>query len=335
MEGIVDRITTKVLNDQALPLVIEPTNSNLSFSEFLDILGTNNPFFKKSLLKHGGLLFRNFPVQDQRDFAAVIKHLQTGDFVDYIGGDSPRTKVIDGIYTSTETPPSMTLPLHNELSYVKHFPKYIYFYCDIPPLVRGETIVADARTIYRTIDPEVKRRFTEKSLRYVSCYPYKSAFLNFINKHHKSWVNVFESEDKREVEKKCLQHEISFEWHANDWLKISQVLPSTIIHPQTLEKVWFNQAHHFDLNPRFLGWWRYLGVKLLYCRKNMMLHEVYFHDNTPISREDLYHILDVLEQQSIYFPWQKGDVLLLDNILAMHGRASFSGKRRILTAMTN
>lgn len=65
-----------------------------------------------------------------------------------------------------------------------------------------------------------------------------------------------------------------------------------------------------------------------------MLHQIFFADDSKIPREAIYHILDVLDQNTVYFPWQKGDVLILDNILAMHGRASFQGKRRILTAMT-
>jgi alpha-ketoglutarate-dependent taurine dioxygenase len=66
----------------------------------------------------------------------------------------------------------------------------------------------------------------------------------------------------------------------------------------------------------------------------MRLHEVFFADGSTIPLKDLYHILDVLDANTIYFPWKKGDVLVLDNILAMHGRAVFSGKRRILAAMT-
>ena len=61
---------------------------------------------------------------------------------------------------------------------------------------------------------------------------------------------------------------------------------------------------------------------------------MFFANGSPIPREDLYHVLDVLDANTVYFPWQKGDLLILDNVLAMHGRATFTGKRRILTAMT-
>lgn len=330
-----DGITTSFLNTKQLPLVVEPTSKDLSLDDFLHILQVHNTYFKEQLLTHGGILFRNFPLSNEYDFQSGIKHLSLGKFINYIGGDSPRNKIIEGVYTSTEAPPSMKLPLHNELSYVKHFPGHIYFYCDHPPVAHGETMIADARRIYQAIDPTVRDKFTDKGLHYTSCYPYKSKLLNAINKSHKSWINVFETEDKKEVERKCTENEILFHWNKNDWIEIHQMCPSVIAHPKTEEMVWFNQAHHFDFNPKFLGWKNYIGTKLLYCRKHTLLHSVRFADQTPIPRKDLYHIMDVLEEESIYFPWQKGDLLVLDNVLAMHGRAPFTGKRRILTAMTS
>ncbi len=306
----------------------------MQLPELLQLLGTENELFTLSLLRYGGILLRNFPIQNAQEFATVIKHLRIGHSVDYIGGDSPRNKIIEGVYTSTEAPRSMKLPLRNELSYGKKHPSHIYFYCDTPPAENGETIISDARKIYQSIDPDVRNRFIKKDLRFVSRYPCKRNFMQIITKKHKSWIHVFETEDKREVERKCSANKISFQWNENDWLEISQVRPSVISHPVTQENVWFNHAHHFDLNPKSLGWGRYLGAKLLNCRKNTLLHEVFFADGTAIPREDLYHILDVMDERTVYLPWQKGDVLILDNVLAMHGRAPFKGKRRILTAMT-
>jgi alpha-ketoglutarate-dependent taurine dioxygenase len=332
-----DPFVTKFINAEKLPLVIEPAKKNIQAEEFFQLLSSQKENFKTHLLKYGGLLFRNFPVSNENDFSTFIKSLGNGKFIDYIGGDSPRNKIKDGIYTSTEAPPSMKIPLHNELSFVKYYPKHIYFYCHIPPKEKGETIIADARKIFHSINDKVKKRFIEKKLKYVSCYYYKSKVMNFINKlqkSHKSWIDVFETENKEEVEKKCHENEFSYKWHQNDWLQISQERPAVISHPITNEMIWFNQAHLYDFNPKLLGWWRFVGAKLFYYRKHTKLHEVYFGDNNHIPRRDLYHILNALDANTIYFPWQKGDVLVLDNVLAMHGRATFTGKRRILTAMT-
>lgn len=332
-----DATLTKFITKEELPLVVEPKNKNMERQEFFTLLSQNRNYFRQSLLKYGGLLFRNFPINNEDDFAELIKSLDFGKFIDYIGGDSPRNKIKEGIYTSTEAPPSVKIPLHNELSFVKKYPKHIYFYCHIPPQEKGETIIGDARKIYQSIDPAVRKRFVDKGLKYVSCYYLKSKLMNLVNRlqrSHKSWIDVFETDDKQEAEKKCRENDFNFKWNQNDWIEISQLRPAVMNHPETQEMVWFNQVHLYDFNPKLLGLWRYIGAKLFYCRKHMRLHEIFFADGTRIPREDLYHIMDMLDANTIAFPWQKGDVMLLDNVLAMHGRATFSGKRRILTAMT-
>lgn len=327
---------TKFINSQQLPIVVEP-ESTLSLKDALLLLSREKESLKKLLLQYGGILFRGFPISNEHDFSSVIKSVDSGKFIDYIGGDSPRNKIIEGVYTSTEAPPSLKIPLHNELSFVKNHPKHIYFYCHVAPQERGETTVADARQVYKDIDQAVKDRFVKNGLNYVSCYFYKSKLMDFINsiqRSHKPWTDVFETEDKHKVERLCQENEFSFKWNQNDWLQISQKRPAVMPHPITNEMVWFNQAHLFDFNPKMLGKWRYIAAKLFYARKHMRLHEVFFENGKKIPREDLYHILDILERNTIYFPWQKGDVMMLDNVLAMHGRAPFTGKRRVLAAMT-
>lgn len=327
----------KWINAEKLPLVIEPSDPGIPLKEALGLIASNREELEKKLLTNGGLLFRNFPISNEDGFADFIKTIDTGGFVDYIGGDSPRNKIKEGIYTSTEAPPSIKIPLHNELSFVKNYPKKIYFFCQIAPSCKGETTIADARKVHDSIDEEVKKRFVANGLKYVSCYYHKSGLMEMLNKwqrSHKSWIDVFETELSAEVEEKCRTNDFEYKWNQNQWLQISQKRPAVMKHPVTQENVWFNQAHLYDFNPKLLGWWRYLGAKLFYIRKHMRLHEVYFSDGSTIPRADLYHILETLEANTIYFPWQKGDLLMLDNVLAMHGRATFTGKRRILAAMT-
>jgi alpha-ketoglutarate-dependent taurine dioxygenase len=37
---------------------------------------------------------------------------------------------------------------------------------------------------------------------------------------------------------------------------------------------------------------------------------------------------------SYAFPWQAGDIMVINNVLLAHGREPFTGTRRILFAMT-
>lgn len=331
------KYSTKLITGTSLPLMLECEDRDLSRSACLDFLRDQRSMIREKLLTHGGLLLRRFPLHGAEDFGAAIQALGLGSYLDYIGGDSPRTKIVDGIYTSTEAPPSFKISLHNELSFVKKYPKHIYFFCETPPQADGETILGDARAIYKSMHPEIRQRFDQHGIRYVSCYFYKSTVMDCLNsmqRAHKSWVDVFETEDKKKVEDLCHENEFGYQWNRHDWIQISQERPATITHPDTHEPVWFNQAHLYDFNPKFLGMWRYLAVKAFYFQKHMRLHQVSYANRSPIRRDDMYQVLDTLDANTVKFPWQKGDMLVLDNVLAMHGRAAFQGKRRVLAAMT-
>jgi alpha-ketoglutarate-dependent taurine dioxygenase len=326
-----------LFGSESLPLVITP-RKEIKKGDFLEVVRSCASALRARLLQHGGLLFRGFPVTSADDFADTIDALSMGSQVDYIGGDSPRTKVTRGVYTSTEAPAAVKIPLHNELSFVRHHPKHIFFFCEVPPAAHGETILGDARRIYRSLDPGVRERLMERQFKYVSCYYGQSWVMDFLNSlqpSHKSWRDVFETEDRAEVEALCRKYDFAFDWHDENWIKITQTRPAAMTHPETDEWVWFSQAHLYDFNPRLLGWWRWVGAKLFYARPHTRLHEIFHADGTPVARADLYHVMDTLDRNTVAFPWQRGDVLVLDNVLTMHGRATFNGKRRILAAMTS
>ena len=329
-------IQTKFINQQKLPLVIEPSQ-NFSFEQFLGYLKEQHEPLKKKLLTFGGLLFRGFRVEGADAFNAVIDALGLGKPLSYIGGDTPRDKVKGKVYTSTEAPPSLMIPLHNEMSFIKHYPRHIYFYCDTPSETGGETIIADARSVYKAIDVKVKERFVQEGLRYISNFYGQSRVLDMVNRFqraHKTWMDAFETHCKEDVEKLCAANEFGYKWNKKDWLQVIYETPAVIAHPETGERVWFNQAHLYDYNPRLLGFWNWVGAKVLYMRKDTVLHEIFYGNGMALPRKELYHVMDALEKETIKFPWKKGDVMVLDNVLAMHGRAPFTGKRRILAALT-
>jgi len=320
----------------AFPAVIT-SPQKLTYPAFLAALEAHQEQFHQCLLAQGALLFRGLPVANAQHFSEVVAALGLGRFVNYIGGDSPRDLVEKKVYTSTEAPPSLHIPLHQELSFIKNFPKHIYFFCELASPVGGATVIGDARRIYQALAPEVRERFQIKGLTYTSRYYHRGRVMQWVNRlqrSHKSWIEVFETTDKMAVEKHCIEHDFAWRWLANDWLEIKQTRPAVHVHPLTQEPVWFNQAHLYDFNPKLLGWQKYIGAKLFYLRRSTLLHEIQFADGSPVARKDLYHILDVLQQHTVHYPWQSGDVMVLDNILTMHGRAPFSGKRRVLTAMT-
>ena len=216
-----------------------------------------------------------------------------------------------------------TLPWHNELSYSRIPPRRLLFYCDIAPTEGGETPIADCRRIYQNLDPVIRDRFIDKQIRYVKNMHGGSGL-------GKSWQAHFESNDRSVVEGYLQERDVRFEWNNDGSLSTSQVRPAAIDHPITGERIWFNQA---DL-------WHYTNLgdygqdMLDLVGEQGLATNAYYADGSPIEPEYLDIIRLQSQEEATVFRWEKGDLLMLDNLLVSHGRKAFAGERRILVAMS-
>jgi hypothetical protein len=96
--------------------------------------------------------------------------------------------------------------------------------------------------------------------------------------------------------------------------------------------VWFNQAHLF--HPSALGE-EMAAMMLALFGPDRLPRDARFGDGGPIDTRMLEIVRDAFRSESVSFQWQSGDVLLVDNMQVAHGRAPFTGKRRVLVAMSN
>ncbi len=64
-----------------------------------------------------------------------------------------------------------------------------------------------------------------------------------------------------------------------------------------------------------------------------MPRQVYFGDGTPIDDVVMEQLGQLYETCAVRFDWQRGDVVMLDNMLVAHARDPFEGPRRIVVAM--
>lgn len=274
------------------------------------------------LQDRGALLIRGLRFHSTKQFGQFLEPLFDGGLAEYSYRSTPRTKLGGNVYTATEYHPSETIPQHNESSYAHSWAMRIGFFCMIPPApgVGGATPMADSRAVLSKIPGEIAVKFESKKLQYVRNY----------GSIDLPWTEVFQTDDKQQVETFCSQNNISFEWTADGGLRTKQVTPAVAVHPVTGEKVWFNQAHLFHVS----GLGKEVARDLLSVyREEELPRNVYFGDGSPIDPDDLDQIRAVYDEEKFHFDWQKNDILLLDNMLFTHGRQPFSGDRKILVGM--
>ncbi|HLX06548.1 MAG TPA: TauD/TfdA family dioxygenase [Thermoanaerobaculia bacterium] len=272
------------------------------------------------LRQHGAVLLRGFAVGGVAGFETALRRL-FGELLDYSYRSTPRSLVASRIYTSTEYPADRAIPLHNEMSYTRSWPRKIGFFCMLPAEQGGATPIADSRGVLRRLSPQVRERFRAQGVLYVRNY----------GKHlDLPWQDVFQTGDPAEVERLCRHLGLDFTWGEDGRLRTRQVCQAVALHPDTGEEVWFNQAHLFHVSS--LG--EELAAMLLAAASEDDLpRNTCFGDGSAIAPAALAEIRAAFAAETIVFPWQQDDVLLLDNMLIAHGREPYRGARRVVVGM--
>ena len=300
-----------------LPLVIRARESDT------DLIGwakANLPLLAAELLRYGAILFRGFPVTSPEQFRQFVVAV-SGEAAPYQEQTSPRTPVLDNIYTSTDYPSDQAILPHNENSYAVTFPRKLFFWCEVAAQQGGQTPLCDTRKVLAGISPSVADKFLRTGWMYVR---------NFTPHLGLSWQNAFQTTDRMQVEQYCRRAAIEWQW-MGDNLRTRQVRPVIARHPETGELSWFNHAAFFHISNVEPN----LRARLLaqYDEKEFP-NNTYYGDGSAIEDRVAQHLLEAYQNETVSFLWEPGDIVLIDNILTAHARAPFVGPRRILVAMS-
>ena len=312
-----DGVRAYTLSETAqLPLVLEPVADGMVLAEWNL---ANREWVEAQLLIHGGILFRNFNLPSPADFERAAKAVYGELFGDY--GDLPKNAAGEKIYESTPYPADQMILYHSESAHLPTFPQKISFHCVTAAKVGGCTPIFDTRRVLEHIDPAILNEFREKGLMYVR---------NFSKGVDPSWEEFFHTTDKTQVEQMCRDAGSDFEWKSDGGLRVINRTKGTVKHPKTKQELFFNQVqiHHIycvDEDTRE-------GLRALFDDQDLP-RNVYYGDGSAIPDETMQHLGEVFEKVAVRNKWQKGDMVMLDNMLVTHARDTFEGPRHIVVAM--
>ena len=307
-----------LVSGRSLPWLIQPTMEGLSLTDWA---AENREQIRHKTLEHGGVLFRGFKEKSIEDFQRFLAGLGL-ELLEYKERSSPRHTVGQRVYTSTDYPAEYEIYLHNENSYQHTWPTKIFFFCVDAAEEGGATPIADCRKIYQRLDPALRQRFIDKQW---------MAVRNYGDGFGLPWQTVYQTEDKAEVERHCREHGVRFEWKSDERLRTRAVRPAVVRHPETGEMSWFNHATFFHVTTLHPSVREVLLSE--FDSQEDLPNNSFYGDGSPIEPETLDQLRAAYRAETVSFPWQPGDLLMLDNVLVAHGREAFSGSRKITVAM--
>ncbi|CAD5274525.1 MULTISPECIES: non-ribosomal peptide synthetase [Halomonadaceae] len=308
----------KALLDEkrVFPLVIEATDADLDAVAWAT---SQRDFIEQHLRTHAGILFRNFGLTTPQEFEAFAEAIQPGLYGNY--GDLPKKEGGRNTYRSTPYPERQMILYHNESSHLERWPRKQLFFCEKPSPVGGATPIVDCREMLRQLPADVVEEFERKGLLYVR---------TFTRNLDVSWRDFFKTDSREEVEARLKEAGIDWEWLGDDELQTRTHCPAVVTHPVTGDRVFFNQVqlHHVsclepDVKEDLLGM---VGPERL-------PRNVYFGDGSVISDEMMKVVGEAYEACAVRFDWRRGDVVMVDNMLAAHARDPYEGPRKIVVAM--
>ena len=272
-----------------------------------------------ALRDHGAVLVRGAVHTPQ--VLEEITRIIGGDPLSYTERTTPRSTVRGKVYTSTEYPAAQTIPQHNETSYARVVPRWLFFACTVPAASGGATPLADSAEVLRWLPDELVRRFRKVGVLYTRAYRMGLGL---------TWQEAFQTDDPGAVERYCEGNGLEYEWLDGDALRTRSRRPAVVVDPDSGREVWFNQAHLFHVSNLPEG--VRAALTEMFEERDFPRH-AYYGDGTPIADEDLAAIRRAYDRCLLARPWDSGDLMIIDNLRVSHGRQPYGGDRRVLVTM--
>lgn len=286
-------------------------------TELTGWIGDNMDVVKQGLADEGLVLFRNFDTDDAATLKKTLALFGADPMTD-ARWSTPRSSVGEGAFTSTEFPAEQWIVLHSEMSYARTWPRLLLFQCKDAADTGGATTIADMKAVSDALGDLVDE-FHEREVIYRR---------NFRKGIDIPWQNAFGTEDKDEVGEIAARNDLEIEWKADGTLRVDQQAQGAIDSP--VGTLWFNQAHLF--HPLQLPEQTRKALVSAFGTEGLPRNAV-FGDGEEIPDATIQRILDVLTEKTLNIDWQDSDLAIIDNMRWMHGRAPFTGSRKVLAAM--
>lgn len=304
------------------PLGLECQTPGISLDDAVAWLHERREELCEQASRHGAILFRGFPVATAQDFDRFVAAFDLENFTyeDSLS-NAVRVNKTPRVFTANEAPPEVSIFFHHELAQTPYYPARIFFFCEKAAEQGGATPICRSDVLWERLaerHPAFARDCVEKGLKYSNVMPEESDPLSGMGR---SWKSTLRADTREQAEQRLRGMGYSWEWLEDGCLRATTPVLQAVRELSPGRKSFFNQ-----LIAAYRGW---------KDSRNDPSSAITFGDGAKLDRAAVQDAIELADELSFDIPWQAGDVAFIDNYVAMHGRRTFSGTRRVLASLAS
>ena len=305
---------------KTFPLALECTDGDWPLEGVLSWVGKERGYLDSLAAEYGVVLFRGFPVGSDKDFGTFVRALDYPAFrYSESLSNAVRKNRTDLVFTANEAPCDVAIPLHHEMAQTPVYPSKLFFYCEKAAERGGETPVCRSDVLFERLEaqlPDFAKDCEEKGLKYTHTMPGENDSESGLGR---SWKDTFSVIDQKGAESRMAKLGYTWKWLEDGSLRATTPVLQAVKALPNGKKSFFNQ-----LIAAFHGW---------KDARNAPEKGITFGDGSPLSRDTAMEVAGLAEELTFDVNWEAGDVALVDNYVAMHGRRTFQGPRHVLASL--
>lgn len=357
--------------ENQLPVVIEPASAESASFDFLQsYLTRHSSDILNDLAMYGAVLLRGFQINSTKEFEKTVLSIQGMQGMAHLFMSEPGRERVDGLdyvfHTNSKIKTGGTLHLggfHTENYYSPDVPNYISFYCIEPAKLGGETGLIHMGSVYEKLDDGLKEALEKKTF-FVSKWPLPIIANRYQIKPTCAKKACIDFGLDSDSDHSIIMHKPSVFKHPVTSKKIIQA-------NLCAELTDLNDAilDHFIPDYKGLKWmihkaaWQYIGydrlrklslmmpalirhpLKFLKMRKQIKKRMAQYSNNNHPRIKSVFSAFDIktlaatMRDSYASFIWQKGDVLIIDNLQVAHagmpGKTNKKYPRKIRAMLCN
>jgi len=274
----------------------------------------------KAAFEHGAVLVRGLPMTSPEDFDAIVSAFNFPNFsyADSLS-NAYRINFTPRVFSANEAPSDITIFLHHEMAQTPIYPSKLFFFCQKAAAEGGATPICRSDVLWKRLceqRPDFAEACRVRGLKYSNVMPAEADESSGMGR---SWQSTFSVDTRKDAEARLAKLSYSWEWHPNGDLRATTPVLSAVRDLGDGRASFFNQ-----LIAAFNGW---------KDTRNDPARAITFGDGTPLDSGDVAAASAIADEVTFDIPWQAGDLALVDNYVAMHGRRNFKGTRRVLASL--